>query len=244
MAHGLPDWGLVGPKQTTYGLDDVGELAARLGSPVVWDRRGDVIFMDNFENGLGKIIVTPFGTGANYNLTCGNVWHGAYALELTAGNDGPFHGVHVVWFTPLPYTSNMGWEIWFSVTEDVSIILLGFIWYENPTLCTAAIRYDHVNKVLEYGDAAGIWQTVAAGIDLLEHPKPIHMLKLVACPTTQQYVRVILDDVQYSLSGYTMPVAAYAGQDYLTSVMYYQGVLGENPKIVIDNAIFTENEPS
>lgn len=31
MPHGTPDWGLVGPKTTTYGVDDLGEHAVRMG---------------------------------------------------------------------------------------------------------------------------------------------------------------------------------------------------------------------
>ena len=48
MPHGTPDWGLVGPKTTTYGMDDEGEAAVRLGSPHFFDRRGDVLLLTDF----------------------------------------------------------------------------------------------------------------------------------------------------------------------------------------------------
>jgi len=63
MAHGTPDWGVTASKKTIYSLHDMGELAVRLGSIVSFDRRGDVIFSDSFQNGLGKVYASGVGAG-------------------------------------------------------------------------------------------------------------------------------------------------------------------------------------
>ncbi|GAI56753.1 unnamed protein product, partial [marine sediment metagenome] len=54
MAHGQPDFGMYQIAKTIYRLADMGELAVRLGSIVTHDRRGDVIWMDNFDSGIAK----------------------------------------------------------------------------------------------------------------------------------------------------------------------------------------------
>ena len=51
MAHGAPDWFGTTPQGMVHRVADLAELAARLGSPDVFDRRGNVLFMDSFENG-------------------------------------------------------------------------------------------------------------------------------------------------------------------------------------------------
>ena len=52
MTHGVQDFGASSGQNSTYGLTDLGELAVRLGSPVSFDRRGDVVMMETFEDGL------------------------------------------------------------------------------------------------------------------------------------------------------------------------------------------------
>lgn len=52
MPRGMPDWGEYSPQEVVSKLLDNAELAARLGSPVLFDRRGTVIFMDDFNCGV------------------------------------------------------------------------------------------------------------------------------------------------------------------------------------------------
>jgi len=54
VAHGTPDWGVTAGARTVYQMTDLGELAVRLGSIVTHDRRGDVIFLEDFEEGMGR----------------------------------------------------------------------------------------------------------------------------------------------------------------------------------------------
>ncbi|GAI06639.1 unnamed protein product, partial [marine sediment metagenome] len=44
MIHGHADYGAGAPGKTIYSMLDVGELAARLGSPVTSDRAGNVMW--------------------------------------------------------------------------------------------------------------------------------------------------------------------------------------------------------
>lgn len=243
MVHGLPDWGLVGPKQATYGLDDLGELAARLDCPTVWDRRGDVIFQDSFEMGLGKINIVEVGAGAAHHITCQNVWHGDYALELIIGGEELLHQTQIAWVMPQPSISNYGWEVWFSMAQNITYFVVGFILQRAPNFYNAGIRYDHVNKRLEYGDADGTWHLVTDNFDLYEYVKPVHYLKMVANWNTQEYMRVIADDMSYSLRGNYMPTGAWVGANYLEPLIQIIGSWGHTPTITIDNLIFTENEP-
>ncbi|GAJ17988.1 unnamed protein product, partial [marine sediment metagenome] len=52
-AHGRPDWSPNEPKETTYAIPDQGEASIRLGGISPFDRLGDVVWFDNFSNGLG-----------------------------------------------------------------------------------------------------------------------------------------------------------------------------------------------
>jgi len=47
MPFGAPDFSNVQKISTLHRLDDMAELAVRLGSPYIWDRQGDVIYIDH-----------------------------------------------------------------------------------------------------------------------------------------------------------------------------------------------------
>jgi len=47
-----PDWYKYLPGSDRYILEDMGELAARLRSPITYDRRGEVLYFDMMEHGL------------------------------------------------------------------------------------------------------------------------------------------------------------------------------------------------
>ena len=61
------------------------ELAARLGSPDTFDRRGDVLWMDDFESGL-KWRTSLLGTGSLIDLTATMAASGGKCCRLVTGS--------------------------------------------------------------------------------------------------------------------------------------------------------------
>ena len=70
-------------KLSTIGL---AELAARLGSPTTYERRGALIFADIFDSGLSKWNTDTSGAGASVALTALYASVGKYSAMLTAGS--------------------------------------------------------------------------------------------------------------------------------------------------------------
>ena len=81
MAHGARDFGIYAPKETIVTIEDLGELAVRLGSPVNYDRKGDVVWVDGFEDGIDKWDI---------DLTLGR---GSFTWESAHSRDGGFSGL-------------------------------------------------------------------------------------------------------------------------------------------------------
>lgn len=242
MAHGTPDWGLIGPKQTTYGLDDLGEHAARLGSIVSWDRRGDVIMLDDFEHGLSQASYGALGAGANLALVCGHSRSNAFSVEMTPGSTA-LQRARVEYRRGTPAYSRLGLEYAFATHTNTEY------WYWSLTRRTwthrqqAVVRYDHVNKRLEYLDVLNVYQPFATAIDLFEIDFPAHVGKMVADFTLGEYVRVILNEVTYSLHG----IGLYTFAD-LTGARLWVGIdhISAPGKVAtgyLDSVILTQNEP-
>src|SRR3989304_7205960 len=84
----MPDdypW-LVGGRRSL--LLDQAELAARIGSFNVYDRRGQVIWFDHFQSGIAPWLRFEHGTGAAVLLENGLTYIGGFALKLRAGGAG------------------------------------------------------------------------------------------------------------------------------------------------------------
>jgi len=242
VAHGLPDWGLVGPKQTTYGLDDLGEAVARLGSPVIWDRRGDVVLIESFEGSGGTWYTLLDGLGAAVHRTCGGAHTGAYGAELVAGSDGlGFACVHLA--SPAPVLGPCGFEAWFGVDAETETIRLAMTYYTGTRRYSASFDYVHTTGDLWLATQEVPYVKIAEGLALHERYEPRHVAKLVVDFSTGHYVRVILDDVTYLVRDILYHDAADATNAQLTAALYHYGNVGENPAIAIDDLILTQNEP-
>ena len=80
MPRGYPDWGVV-TAQLGAPEFDTGEMAARIGSPYSYLRRGKVLFIDSFEIGWNSWRKSPGATGS-ISLTTFQPYHGAKAIKF------------------------------------------------------------------------------------------------------------------------------------------------------------------
>lgn len=103
MASGHPDWGASGAQALLVPTLDPGDLAVRLGSPVVFDRQGSVIAAL-----AGSAIGPPYwsasGTNARVDWAPFRSPFGDYCPRLFVGADGETCTVSV----PLPYLGDQG----------------------------------------------------------------------------------------------------------------------------------------
>lgn len=241
MAHGTPDWWGSAPRDTTYALQDMAELAARLGSIVTWDRRGDVIFTHSFETGISPMVVGVFGTGCDYWLTSEGVTHGGLSLWLKAGSDAQRLAQASV-FLPPPVLGKCGVEVWFGVHARNQYIMLNFAYYTGAAKLLTAVRYDHVNSTVEYWDSAGAWQQLAAGVSLYEFSYPVHVFKLVVDFLNADYVRVILDQHTYPMTASIQSVVDTT-KPRISPYFSSYSTEGYNAEVPLDSVIVTQNEP-
>ena len=242
MAHGTPDWGLVGPKNITYGLDDLGEHAVRLGSPDLWDRRGDVVYVSYFREGLGSMLYGAFGAGGRVDLVVGYSRQGAYCLRLRAGSDaGREATVQLV--LPLQDPSAVGLEFSFSVDDWTSEVRDEISWWDGARGHTASVAYDHPGQRLMYYTAGAVWDELQAGVLLYPFPRCQHTMKLVVDMGAGDYVRFLVDDQAYDMRGWEVHSAPMAMAGYWQFAVRHYAVAGHNPDCYVDSVIVTQNEP-
>lgn len=242
MPHGRPDYNATAGYKTTYRWSDLDELAARLGSPVTYDRRGDVLFIESFEKGDGMITWATAGAGSTAGLSLQRARTGQFSACLyTPAVVNPY--ARLTRRGTYPVASALGVEISFTHDFDFDNLELEVQVLDGAYLNDPFIRYSQTLQALQYRDAALNWVTIAGPLMLNANDMMFHTLKLVLDLTTNTYVRVLLNNLSYSLAGipYRRLAAAVAAEARIIFTAYGAGA--NWARSYVDDIIFTQNEP-
>jgi len=242
MAHGQPDFGMYTLAKTIYRMTDMGELAARLGSICTFDRRGDVIWLDDFEGPATSWALTPDGVGSLVHLSSDAFRSGSQSMLIRAGaavDDCSIIANYFPFFVP----SKLGLEI--SFTNDganMGFLFNGYM-YDGTKHYYFAIKYDGDTKVLSIYDKTEGWVPLGAK-NLRVGSFMFHTMKVVVDFEILDYVRLLLNEAVYDISDYVM---FSDDDDTLPSLYVSCGVtnktLAANPTSYVDDFILTQNEP-
>lgn len=219
------------------------ELAARLTGMGGFDRRGNAIWLWDFEHGLGKWDKDlGAGTGAAVNI--GTISrNGAYAAKLTAPSDGDLT-VIITTDLAFPTLSKMGFEVSFTLAQYTTKVEADLMVYDGTNQYQGLIRYDYGNTRFEYQASDGSWTVLESSLNLDREANCYHTIKIVVDPSTGKYVRAILDDTAHDIDTAAMKSVASALAPHLAIQVKHLGTSGQLPVIYIDSIIVTQNEPA
>ena len=242
MAHGTPDWG-ININQAVYSLrEDLAELAARLSSPVTYDRGGVVVFMEDFSHGLDRWTTGIGGDGDTIDLSTAHTLSGPFSARLVAGSAvTPL--AEIAYELPKQVPSGMGGEIAFAIDSETSIIELELCQYDGTGSLHGTVRYSPVDKTLAYRPAAGAYVPIATGVQLLTEAHVFHRMKLVVDLAAEEYVKVLLDDTAHSLAGIPLRTTGLGLAERFDILIWNRGIVGQTCAVYADRVIVTQNEP-
>lgn len=242
MARGAPDYSNVKVDQPFHRLDDMAELAGRLGSPMVHDRSGSVVFIETFEQGLGSWRASTYGTGADVYISNVQCNSGGYSCKLTAGTDGA-RGAKVVRRWPHPTVTKYGVElIWFT-GDNVEYFDLVLGRQDGTDEHQFYLRYDDTDHTIKVKDADGNWDTFIEDIDLRSGSQPPILIKMVVDFDTDEFVRLIINQETHLFDGEPAYVLANPDYDSVRVDVKLFGSSTGNGTSWVDDIILTQNEP-
>lgn len=243
MVHGAPDWYGISPKGQTYVLQDDAELAARLGAPNKWERRGDTIWFDTFESGLGTIQVTGAGAALEHYLSTDDPFQGGNVLCVEAGNVAGNH-TDCTWFFPVPVLGVWGFAGWVSFNAALDHIDWSIRYADGTNWHEATIRYDHPAQELSILVDGTVWEVLDADIVLNAASHHYHLIKLVVDFDGGTYNRLIVDNHTYVLSDYIFDTLAIVVVPRVALRAEVYNIDGAVASVNLDSLIWTINEPT
>jgi len=242
MAHGHPDYGPGAPVSTIYGVLDMAELAARLGSIVTFDRRGNVIGLDDFESGLAQWYKGGSGTGHSVDWCSEYSRSGAFCAKLTGGSSLGLYST-MIKKLPYPVIGKLGVEVSFDITNDVNYFEVRFYLYDGTTLHEPTVRFTRSTGALAYYDENADYQDIVTGLTFRFSGELFKTVKLVVDFDNELYSRVIYNGTTYDLSSYQYFSEASAISPHLRIALFVTSEAASNGIAYVDDLIVTQNEP-
>jgi hypothetical protein len=240
--YDLPDNHQWFPGSKRYVLQDDAELAARLGSPVVFDRRGQMAWGDRFDAGLAGWVYDGNGTGWAVKVTVSKTLFPGYAIELTGGSDSVRFARMLKHFGA-PDIGRAGVEISTAFLSEFDKLHISLQRFTGALWIYGRIRIDRTNNLLSYQDAAGNEQTIAA-LPAPDFANAVYQFsKLVLDWDAGEYVRFLYNEEEYDLSGEALYSEADTTQpQHLVSLVFYSRS-GSNDRCQIGHVVLTVGEP-
>jgi len=242
MGHDTPDWGGKYVDTQFYPLDDLAELAVRLGSMVTYDRRGSVIWQYAFDDGVGDVGPTAVGA-ASLIRPWTTIWETPPAscglqAGIVAGNYASIERR-----VAIPQSKRVGFASSLRLSTYVDTVYHNIYHYDGTHVWTSYLLIDANARTLSVF-------TQEAGEVVLVDPLPdLHSgyyfshIKLVVDLTDHSLIRAIFDDREFDLAGYTMDPTPDTSAPNLRVRVNNVAVNLSGSVVNVDNLIITANEP-
>lgn len=243
MPHGGPDWGTAGPLEAIFTIEDMAELAARLGSIVTFDRRGNVLWFDGFENSLCMWEKSGFPLASAWSVEQSAEYSkaGAFSAKLTTGvtTDDRVNMTHYVGY---PFRSRNGVELAFSKSDNLKWFDLILDLYGPIVSYYAFVRYIAATETWQYYGSDERMHDLSPTMELGDWWSVFNVVKLVADFNTGEYVRLQCNAQTYDLTGIGLVEGAAS---YQRLRIYISAYTNTNAAAIVhvDDVILTENEP-
>jgi hypothetical protein len=224
-----------------FGL---GELAVRLGSPSVFERRGSMMWFDDFRHGLGRWTPTLSGAGSATALSNLDAKFGGFSALLTAGPAENRYARLAHYEAVFKTSAYIAVEISFQTQntnagsyELVVEVLNGTDGYKFAINCETLT--DYINR----WTAAGGWATVGAHTIESE----VHSwttLKLVVDLAAGEYRRLYVNGTKYNLLGLVGETWEQVSTPSIAATFTVTSLGAASAAALLDNVIITVNEPA
>lgn len=242
MPRGYPDYGVFKAKTVTAALDDMAELAVRLGSIVTYDRRGEVVDSDNFEGPVerwGSSVGSINDWAILDNTTCKA---GSLAMLLHSAN-GAIEYVDIHKSLNVFVSKRIGLEISFGKPHTNANFILCLIYYDGAQSHMAYVWVDINAQEIHLTDGVAGDVVVANTGLFLDQTWLFYTIKVVVDFGTDKYVRLLFANKEYDISNRLLTIAGSVTAPTLWVMMRNDNRLALGSDLYLDNYILTQDEP-
>lgn len=216
------------------------ELAARLGSIDTFDRRGNVLWFDDFESGLNKWMPeTPAGSIA---ISAERARNGCFSCKLSTPAVAN-QWARIRHWLPYVFLSKMGFEFSFTWDADIKEIIFCIDFVGGGHNYVGAIKYLYPGFV-RWQYLAGDWfyRDIMPSYLMDDRDYTFNTVKLIIDFPNGKYDKCLINGQSFDLSQYPLIEFARVAPNVITDIE-----IAAKADVVaysyIDDVIITQNEP-
>jgi len=217
------------------------ELAARLGSPVSYDWRGQVLAYNTFGAGMGNLYAIEYGAGASAEVDVDYALTDGYCLKLLGGSDGDMK-VTVQGIVGRNPSARIGVAIAFSPVYVCDYFIVWLRIRDATTRHIGGLKYDPGSYLLSYYGDDAAWHALG-NYYYVAYPYAFSFMKLVIDTSTDKYVRALFQATEIDLSAHDLETDALGFTDGVEVFIEVFSTSGHNYGIRLDRYVITVNEP-
>lgn len=238
----VPDYSKYLPGSTRFALTDLGDLAVRLGSPVYYDRRGEVVYYDTFKYGLSGWTQIKSGNGSNIAIIPSSRMYSGFCARLTSGTtlDKSASLIHT---ESCIGSKRYGIELCLGDRTGGGTLEVNLIGNMIGGGFRIGFRYDFdtYKQSIRINDTSYVEVlpsvTIGSSYDNVSH------IKIVADFNTGKYIRLMIKNVTIDISDYIMQSVEDEGLDEVSIQIIRNGNNLGVRTTDINHVILTANEP-
>lgn len=222
------------------------ELAARLGSINTYERRGNTVWMDDFEDSTFKWDKSV--SGITINRSTESVFMKNYSVKFDLGSAAANWGEISRQFHA-PKTTRVGLECAFALHDtNIQYATMSLGIYDGSELHLTGLDFRPETNAMHYGwrlaGISAISTDPFATIDIPEGDSIYSHMKLVIDTETNYHVKAFINNVEYDLSSYEMfHVTTATPPKLIIGFHLNHGASVAATHCYADNFILTQNEP-
>lgn len=238
MVRGQKDSGV---SNIVSRVDDMGELAVRLGSVSTFDRRGHVIFADDFEEPVFKWVGMVVGSGS-MRLDSSYPNSGAQCVELTtSASIGHTRGIARQ--IGLQENQSIGLEVAFCNPPVGSELHLQINRDNGVDTYRGEVYVDFTTNQLFLFNSTGAYQLIASLVPFYSLSYTYYFFKLVVDFDLLTYKRVFLFNQWFDISDYALRNIGSTVGGFMAFQIHLVTLANAAKTIYLDDAIITQEEP-
>jgi hypothetical protein len=249
MPRGFWDWGVNPSGVVLPAQISLDELAARLGSPDVYDRLGDVLLIDSFEHGDNPWLLTLGAAGSAGGLTAASSRSGGYAYQLDTAST--LNDSVTISRLVAPHTlRRFGIEASFTVPSalddgapQASVLFVQLQVFDGATVHRGSARLTLTAGQMAVESTGAAYQDTGAALAIYSRSMAYHTLKFVIDVQTDLYARLRLDSTSFAVSTVALATAVSATRPLIQAILTLQTSAAAVASNRWDDVILTQNEP-
>lgn len=237
-----PDFGISDTFHTKYVMSDMGELAARLGSPSMFDRTGTIIWYEQFIAGFNNWQKWSSLGGVQPVLVANPFLYRPYAIKLFCASTVNAE-CSIQADLPFPYESALGIEFaYWPQIDTPQIRFIGKL-YSGTKVYSFGVYFNLADFKISVRDSGGNPLEVYSSVRGYHIEEVYNIVKIVLDLKNKQYGRIMFNKYDLSVSGIAMQTGNSSTRPSLSIIAEVLGIGTYASKVYVDNFIVTLNEP-